>query len=77
MRVGLLYLALGGRGKQNQSNFQVFRYTKVLLCIDSAVKLHKKMFELFDFTNNIIQCIAMSSFLYLEGEGKKKKLSKK
>lgn len=31
------------------------------------------MFELFDFTNNIIQCIAMSSFLYLEGEGKKKK----
>lgn len=35
------------------------------------------MFENFDFTNNIIQYTAMSSFLYLEGKGKKKKLSKK
>lgn len=35
------------------------------------------MFETFGFTNNIIQCTAMSSFLYLEGEGKKKKLNKK
>lgn len=35
------------------------------------------MFETIGFTNNIIHCTAMSSFLHLEGERKKKKAKQK
>lgn len=54
VRLDFSYLARGGREKQNKSNFQVFRYTKVLLCTYSAITQHKEMFETFGFTNNII-----------------------